>query len=56
MQLRQVAIETQAELMIMGRPIRSPGTNVFKVGEIAEFAAMLEEEGNLRLVFPPKPS
>ena len=54
--IRQAAIDTHAELMVMGRPIRSPGSNVFKTGEIAEFATSLEVEGELRLVFPPQSS
>lgn len=48
-QLRLFAIETQAEIMVMGRPTRSPGRNVFKPAELEAFAADLEREANLRV-------
>jgi len=48
-QLRQFAIETHAEVLVMGRPTRSPGRNVFKPAEIDAFAADLEREANLRI-------
>lgn len=48
-QLRLFAIETQAEIMVMGRPTRSPGRNVFKPAELEAFAAELEREANLRV-------
>lgn len=54
-QLRQCAIETQAQTMVMGRPTRSPGRNVFKVDEFDAFVAELEREGGLRVV-PVAPS
>ncbi|GAB4535746.1 MAG: hypothetical protein Kow0063_20340 [Anaerolineae bacterium] len=49
-QLCQFALETRAEMMVMGRPTRSPGRNVFKVDEFQEFVADLERQGNLRIV------
>jgi nucleotide-binding universal stress UspA family protein len=49
-QLRQLAIETGAELMVMGRPTRSPTKNVFKPGDFDAFIANLEQEANLRIV------
>lgn len=52
-QLRLAAIRTEAEVMVMGRPTRSPGTNVFKLSEIEAFAAELAEEGGLRLQLVP---
>jgi hypothetical protein len=54
-QIRQFAIETSAQLLVMGRPTRSPGRNVFKPTEIDDFAADLEREANLRieLISPP---
>jgi nucleotide-binding universal stress UspA family protein len=52
-QLRQFAIETQADVMVMGRPTRSPGRNVFKSEEFDDFTAELEREGNLRIVKVP---
>jgi len=55
-QLRQFAIETHAQVMVMGRPIRSPGRNVFKPAEIDAFAADLEREANLHiLLVSPSP-
>lgn len=49
-QLRQLAIETGAELMVMGRPTSSPTKNVFKPGDFEAFVANLEQEANLRIV------
>lgn len=56
-QLRLAAIRTEAEIMVMGRPTRSPGANVFKLSEIEDFAAELAEEGGLTLrLVPPDAS
>ena len=52
-QLHQAAIETKAEVMLMGRPTRSPTQNVFKHDEMESFAAELEKEGHLRLILIP---
>jgi nucleotide-binding universal stress UspA family protein len=49
-QILEFAIETHADTMVMGRPIRSPGSNVFTPGEFDEFVTGLEREGNLRIV------
>ena len=49
-QLRQLAMETGAEVMVMGRPTRSPTSNVFKIGDFDTFVANLEREANLRIV------
>ncbi|MCZ7574686.1 MAG: universal stress protein [Ardenticatenaceae bacterium] len=49
-QLRRIARETHANVMVMGRPVRSPGSNVFKPGEFAAFVAELEHIGDLRVV------
>ena len=48
--LRELAIETHAQVMVMGRPTRSPGTNVFKSGELDEFAAELEKVGGIQII------
>lgn len=48
-QLMQIASETKAEIMIVGRPTRSPTTNVFKMGEIEAFADELAKEGDLKV-------
>ncbi len=53
-QLRLVANETKAEVMVMGRPTRSPTRNVFHPDEIEGFSTMLAEEGELRLVLVPE--
>jgi nucleotide-binding universal stress UspA family protein len=52
-QLMQIAIETKAEVMIVGRPTRSPTSNVFKMGEIEAFADELAKEGDLKVVVVP---
>ena len=44
------AVETCATVMVMGRPTRSPGRNVFKSEEFDDFTAKLEREGNLRII------
>ncbi len=49
-QLRQAAIETHARIMVMGRPVRSPGSNVFKPAEFENFIRELEKEGELRVI------
>ncbi|MDQ4076306.1 MAG: universal stress protein [Chloroflexota bacterium] len=55
-QLRRIAIETQADLMIMGRPVRSPGSNVFKPAEFDAFIANLEAVGGDLQVVQVTPS
>lgn len=52
-QLVNIAVETKAELMVMGRPTRSPGSNVFKPENIEEFVATMVEEGNLEILLVP---
>jgi nucleotide-binding universal stress UspA family protein len=49
-QIQQFSIETRAKMMVMGRPTRSPGRNVFKIDEFETFVAELEQEGKLRIV------
>jgi nucleotide-binding universal stress UspA family protein len=53
-QLIEAAIETQAEVMVMGRPTRSPTRNVFRPEEMEGFAAELADVGNLRLILVPE--
>jgi nucleotide-binding universal stress UspA family protein len=45
--------ETHAEMMVMGRPTRSPGRNVFKFTEFDNFVTGLEREGNLTIIKVP---
>lgn len=52
-QLRQYAIETHADMKIMGRPTRSPGRKVFKGAEFDDFVAEFEREGDLRVITIP---
>lgn len=49
-QLRQFAVETQADVLVMGRPTRSPGRNVFKPTGIDAFAAELKQARALHVV------
>ena len=52
-QLMQIAIETKAEVMIVGRPTRSPTSNIFKTGEMEAFADELAREGDLKVIVVP---
>ena len=49
-QLMQIAIETKAEVMIVGRPTRSPTSNIFKMSEMEAFATELAKQGALKVV------
>jgi nucleotide-binding universal stress UspA family protein len=49
-QLRLRAAEACGELLVMGHPTRSPGSNVFKAAELKAFVAELEQAGNLRVI------
>ncbi len=49
-QLRQAAIETHAKVLIIGRPIRSPGSNVFEDSELLNFANELAEVGEVEVL------
>ncbi len=49
-QLLQVALETPAEVMVLGRPTRGPGRNVFKPAHFDAFVAEIEQEAKLRVV------
>lgn len=53
-QLLRAAVETKAEVMVMGRPTRSPTQNVFKFDEMDNFAADLAQEGHLHLILVPE--
>ena len=52
-QMIQIAIETKAEVMIVGQPTRGPTSNVFKMGEMEEFADGLAREGGLEVIIVP---
>jgi nucleotide-binding universal stress UspA family protein len=49
-QLHQFAVETHAEVMVIGQPIRSPGRNVFRATEVGTFVSELEQAGNLKVI------
>ena len=52
-QLRQFAIDTCADLMVMGSPTSGPGKNVFKQKELDLLIHEMEQEGNLRVIQVP---
>ena len=55
--LRQIAIETHADILVMGRPIRSPGSNVFNKENFAEFIKSLEPDTDPHIiVVSPEPA
>ena len=49
-QLRLQTAEARSEILVMGRPTRSPGSNVFKADELDAFVAELEREGDRRVI------
>jgi len=49
-QLHQQAVETGAEVIVMGKPTRSPTKNQFKPGEFEAFVEELERDGKLRVI------
>ena len=52
-ELTRYAIDTKAEMMVMGRPTRSPSRNVFKIAGFDDFVAGLEEKAGLKIVRVP---
>jgi nucleotide-binding universal stress UspA family protein len=52
-ELIRYAMDTRAEMMVIGRPTRSPGRNVFKIGAFDDFVAQLEEKANLKIIKVP---
>ena len=48
-QLLQFAIETRADLIVIGHPTRSPGSNVFKTDELEEFIVTMRAEGQVEV-------
>ncbi|MBN1657269.1 MAG: universal stress protein [Anaerolineae bacterium] len=41
-QIRQLAAQEEVDILVMGRPVRSPGSNVFKPAEFDAFVSELE--------------
>jgi nucleotide-binding universal stress UspA family protein len=55
-QLLALAIETRAQILVMGKPTRSPTRNQFQPGELEEYAEQLRVQGGLELiVVTPEP-
>lgn len=52
-ELTRYAIDTKAEMMVMGRPTRSPSRNVFKIAGFDDFVARLEQKAGLKIVKVP---
>jgi K+-sensing histidine kinase KdpD len=52
-ELTRYAIDTKAEMMVIGRPTRSPGRNVFKIAGFDDFVAQLEQKADLRIIKVP---
>ena len=52
-QLRQFAIDTKADLMIMGTPIPGPGKNIFKQEELKKLIREMEERGDIQIIQIP---
>jgi nucleotide-binding universal stress UspA family protein len=52
-QLRQLATEIDAEVMVMGRPMRSLGKSIFSPQGFDRFVAELEAEANIQIVQVP---
>jgi hypothetical protein len=49
-ELRQLAVETDAEAIVMGRPRRDSGHNVFRASEFKTFIAELDLGGDLHTI------
>jgi nucleotide-binding universal stress UspA family protein len=49
-QLLQIATESHAEMMVLGRPKHSAGKSVFAPGEFDCFVEKLEKDANIRVV------
>lgn len=49
-QLHEFAIEADADVLVMGRPTRSPGSNIFKPAEFDAYVAELVREANLQII------
>ena len=48
--LRLQAAQAEGDILVMGRPVRSPGSNVFKAAGFDAFVADLERESEVRVV------
>ena len=48
--MQEIARETHAEVMIMGRPTRSPTADIFKMHAIDAIVEELAQEGGLKVI------
>jgi nucleotide-binding universal stress UspA family protein len=48
-QLRLIATEPGIDILVLGRPVRSPGSNVFKPAEFDAFVDELRQETDARI-------
>jgi nucleotide-binding universal stress UspA family protein len=48
-QIREFVTEQEVDLLVMGRPVRSPGSNVFRPAQFDAFAADLQEAAGLQV-------
>jgi nucleotide-binding universal stress UspA family protein len=49
-QLQQLATEVQSGILVMGRPTRGPGRNVFRPAEFDVFVSDLEGRGEMQVI------
>jgi nucleotide-binding universal stress UspA family protein len=49
-QMLQFVGETDAEIMVVGRPVPGPGSDAFAPAELEAFITQLEQVGNLRVI------
>jgi nucleotide-binding universal stress UspA family protein len=49
-QMLQFAIETDAEILVVGQPVSSPRSDAFSPAELDAFTRQLEQEGHLRII------
>jgi nucleotide-binding universal stress UspA family protein len=55
-QLRKIVRETQADVLILGRPVGRPSTDVFKPKEFERFIHDLEKETGIKVIPVSPPS
>ncbi len=48
-QIREFVTEQEVDLLVMGRPVRSPGTNVFRPVQFDSFVADLQEANGVQV-------
>lgn len=49
-QIRRFALETHADMMVVGEPKNRPGRNIFKAHEFDDFMDKLEREAKLKII------